>query len=42
MTVAFVCHALGIVLTLFAGGFATLLLSTLLMGFGNGCTEAAL
>ncbi len=41
MTVAFICHALGIVLTLFAGGFATLLISTLLIGIGNGCTEAA-
>jgi MFS family permease len=41
MTVAFFCHALGIVLTLFAGGFATLLISTLLIGIGNGCTEAA-
>jgi MFS transporter, putative metabolite:H+ symporter len=41
MTVAFLCHALGILLTLFAGGFATLLISTLLIGIGNGCTEAA-
>ena len=41
MTVAFICHALGIVLTLLAGGFATLLISTLLIGIGNGCTEAA-
>jgi MFS family permease len=41
MSVAFFCHALGILLTLFAGGFATLLISTLLIGIGNGCTEAA-
>ncbi|QHT67506.1 MFS transporter [Rhodocytophaga rosea] len=41
MQVAFVCHALGILLTLLAGGFATLLISTLLIGIGNGCTEAA-
>jgi MFS transporter, putative metabolite:H+ symporter len=41
MNVAFVCHMLGILLTLFAGGFATLLISTLLIGIGNGCTEAA-
>jgi MFS family permease len=41
MTVAFVCHTLGIVLTLFAGGFATLLISTFFIGVGNGCTEAA-
>jgi len=41
MTVAFVCHTIGIVLTIFAGGYTTLLISTLLIGVGNGCTEAA-
>lgn len=41
MSVAFVCHTLGILLTIFAGGYNTLLLSTLLIGIGNGCTEAA-
>ncbi|MBF9255081.1 MFS transporter [Pontibacter sp. 172403-2] len=41
MTVAFVCHALGILLTIYAGGYATLLVSTLLIGIANGCTEAA-
>ncbi len=41
MRVAFVCHALGILLTIFAGGYSTLLISTLLIGIGNGCTEAA-
>lgn len=41
MTVAFVCHTVGIVLTIFAGGYTTLLISTLLIGVGNGCTEAA-
>ena len=41
MTVAFICHALGILLTIYAGGYATLLISTLLIGIANGCTEAA-
>ena len=41
MTVAFVAHTIGIVMTIYAGGYATLLISTLLIGVGNGCTEAA-
>jgi MFS family permease len=41
MLVAFVCHTIGIILTIFAGGYTTLLISTLLIGIGNGCTEAA-
>jgi MFS family permease len=41
MMVAFVAHTLGIVLTIYAGGYALLLISTLLIGIGNGCTEAA-
>lgn len=41
MLVAFVTHTIGIVLTIYAGGYAGLLISTLLIGFGNGCTEAA-
>ncbi len=41
MRVAFVAHTLGIILTIYAGGYATLLISTLFIGFGNGCTEAA-
>lgn len=41
MTVAFIAHTAGIVLTIYAGGYTTLLLSTLLIGVGNGCTEAA-
>ena len=41
MSVAFVCHTTGILLTIFAGGYSTLLISTLLIGVGNGCTEAA-
>jgi fucose permease len=41
MTVAFIAHTLGIVLTIYAGGYVTLLISTLFIGIGNGCTEAA-
>lgn len=44
MMIAFVCHALGILLTLYPqvlGGYAGLLVSTFLIGIGNGCTEAA-
>lgn len=41
MTVAFICHALGILLTIYAGGYTTLLISTLFIGIANGCTEAA-
>ncbi|KEO71871.1 MFS transporter [Anditalea andensis] len=41
MNVAFVAHTLGILMTIFAGGYTTLLISTLLIGIGNGCTEAA-
>ncbi|MDI1321836.1 MAG: MFS transporter [Algoriphagus sp.] len=41
MTIAFITHTLGILLTLYAGGYTTLLISTLFIGFGNGCTEAA-
>ncbi|WP_373513193.1 sugar MFS transporter [Persicitalea sp.] len=41
MMVAFVMHTLGIVLTIYAGGYSGLLISTLCIGIGNGCTEAA-
>ncbi|MBD2702026.1 MFS transporter [Spirosoma sp. BT702] len=41
MMVAFACHTLGILLTIYAGSYNTLLISTLLIGIGNGCTEAA-
>ena len=41
MTVAFIAHALGIILTIYSGGYTGLLVSTFLIGFGNGCTEAA-
>lgn len=41
MTFAFVAHTLGILLTIYAQNYTTLLVSTLLIGLGNGCTEAA-
>ncbi len=41
MWVAFISHILGIVLTVFAGGFWTLLISTFFIGFANGSVEAA-
>ena len=41
MQFAFFAHALGIVLTIYSGSYVGLLISTLLIGLGNGCTEAA-
>ena len=41
MIVAFVSHILGLMLTIFAGGFWTLLISTFFIGFANGCVEAS-
>ncbi len=41
LMVAFVCHILGLVLTIFAGGFWTLIISTFFIGFANGSVEAA-
>ena len=41
MIVAFLSHLLGLILTIFAGGFWTLLISTFLIGFANGSVEAA-
>ncbi len=41
MQFAFIVHALGILLTIFAGNYYVLLISSLLIGLGNGCTEAA-
>lgn len=38
---AFGAHLLGILMTIFAGGFTTLLLSNFFIGFGNGTVEAA-
>ena len=41
MGFAFFAHAIGILLTIFAGNYFLLLLSSFLIGLGNGCTEAA-
>lgn len=41
MQFAFIAHTVGIIMTIYAGGYFTLLISTLLIGLGNGCTEAA-
>lgn len=41
MIIAFLSHLLGILLTIFAGGFWTLLISTFFIGFANGSVEAA-
>ncbi|WP_291785294.1 MFS transporter [Cecembia sp.] len=41
MRIAFITHTLGIILTIYAQGYGLLLISTLFIGFGNGCTEAA-
>ncbi|AFK01731.1 major facilitator superfamily MFS_1 [Emticicia oligotrophica DSM 17448] len=41
MMIAFVSHALGIILTIYSGGYTGLLISTFFIGLGNGCTEAA-
>ena len=41
MQFAFWAHAIGIILTIYAGSYTGLLISTFLIGLGNGCTEAA-
>lgn len=41
MMFAFFAHSIGIVMTIFSGGYVGLLISTLFIGLGNGCTEAA-
>jgi len=41
MQFAFFAHAVGIIMTIYAGSYYGLLFSTLLIGLGNGCTEAA-
>lgn len=41
LVMAFIFHLLGIILTIFAGGYWTLFLSTLLIGIANGTVEAA-
>ena len=41
MIFAFFAHTLGIIMTIYSGGYVGLLISTLFIGLGNGCTEAA-
>jgi len=41
LVAAFIFHLMGIVFTVFAGGYWTLFLSTLLIGIANGTVEAA-
>ncbi|WNC72180.1 MFS transporter [Thalassotalea psychrophila] len=41
MQFALFAHAFGILLTIYSGSYEGLLISTLLIGLGNGCTEAA-
>jgi MFS family permease len=41
MIIAFLSHILGLVMTIYAGGFATLLISSFFIGFSNGSVEAA-
>ncbi|MFS4416063.1 MFS transporter [Maribacter sp. 2307ULW6-5] len=41
MQFAFFAHAVGIILLIYSGSYVLLLLANLLIGLGNGCTEAA-
>ncbi len=41
MQFAVFAHGAGILLTIYSGSYMGLLISTLLIGLGNGCTEAA-
>ena len=41
MRIAFVAHILGVLLTVYATGYTSLLISMLCIGLGTGCTEAA-
>jgi len=41
LSIAFVCHVAGIILTIIATGFWSLFISTLLVGIANGSVEAA-
>jgi len=41
IAIAFVCHVVGILLTIFATGFWSLFISTLFIGVANGSVEAA-
>ena len=41
LTIAFISHLLGLILTMTAGGFWGLMISTFFIGFANGSVEAA-
>lgn len=41
MQFAFFSHAVGLIMTIYAGSYTGLMISTFLVGLGNGCTEAA-
>lgn len=41
ISIAFICHVIGIILTIIATGFWSLFISTLLIGIANGSVEAA-
>src|SRR6056297_3053208 len=41
MQFAFFAHAIGIIMLIFSGNYVLLLIANLLIGLGNGCTEAA-
>ena len=41
MQFAFFAHAIGILMLIFSGNYIGLLMANLLIGLGNGCTEAA-
>jgi len=41
IAIAFICHVIGIVMTILASGFWTLFISTLFVGVANGSVEAA-
>ena len=41
LVAAFLSHLIGLVMTIYADGFTTLLLSSFLIGFANGSVEAA-
>jgi putative MFS transporter len=41
MQIAFFTHLIGLILTIFGGGYTGLLAGMLFIGIGNGCTEAA-
>ena len=41
LIIAFLCHIIGLIMTIYAGGFWTLIISTFFIGVANGSVEAA-